>query len=81
MKHPILITECPKCGEMKAVRTPWLEPKLDAEGQPDPNIGTMMTIECLGCWEPAPRAYPMRELRNYFTPLGSIYMDTRPDPC
>ena len=49
MKHPILVTECPKCGKMDAARSLYLDPKLDADGQPDPNIGTLMMIVCRDC--------------------------------
>lgn len=61
-KYPILITECPECGKMSAARSPYLEPKLDADGKPDPNIGTLVTIECDRCAlsRPIPASAPWR---------------------
>ncbi len=56
--HPIVITECPKCGAMQAKRSPYLEPLKDENGKPDPDRTLLMKIECLGCWEPIPMLAP-----------------------
>lgn len=56
--HPIVITECPKCGAMKAARSPYLEPFKDEAGNPDPGRALLVKIECLGCCEIAPRLQP-----------------------
>jgi hypothetical protein len=60
--HPIVISECPKWGAMKAARSKYLQPLKDEVGNPDPTRVYLMKIECLGCFEIGPTRLPYSPL-------------------
>lgn len=77
-KHPIIITECPKCGAMQAARSKYLEPREpEVRDGKIFEVATMLKIECMPCAmrieppdlkpinypDPAPNSWQMPKFR------------------
>lgn len=45
----IVITECPKCGTIRAARSKWAELPKDGAGVPIENGAWKFNVECAGC--------------------------------
>lgn len=72
--HPIVISECPRCGKMDAARSPYLEPLKDEAGNPDLSRCYLMKIECFGCIEITPVPPPRFRCDpiSMFYPSGAV---------
>jgi hypothetical protein len=45
----IVITECPRCGTIKAARSKWADLPKDDSGVPIENGAWKFNVECAGC--------------------------------
>jgi hypothetical protein len=46
----IVITECPRCGTIKAARSKWADLPKDDSGVPIENGAWKFNVECAGCY-------------------------------